>query len=279
MEDNNMDSTLEKKITEECRLMKLKTLGMGLGAGSSGSHIGGAFSVTEIVNTLIHFANIPHPASPERDRIILSKGHGAMALYTALWQRGILSEEDLDGFDKNGSGMYGHPHRNLSKGIEFSAGSLGLGLSYAVGVAYSLKERSLNNHVYAIVGDGECNEGIVWEACMSASNFHLDNLTVIVDKNGWQLDGPTDEVMNTTSLENKFKAFGFSVIPVDGHHPQELWKALSEEVDLPKVIIANTVKANGISFLENTRESHHCVLTKKKYQMAVDDVNKYYDHE
>ena len=269
-----MDKNLEQQISRQCKAMKLKALEMAQGAGFAGSHIGGGFSLMEIMATLMNFVNKDETM---RDRVILSKGHGAMALYPALWQQGMIKEEELVAFDKSGSGLYGHPHRNISKGIEFSAGSLALGLSYSVGVAYALKEKQSTEKVYTIVGDGECDEGLVWESLMSASNFNLNNLTVIVDKNGLQLDGLTKEIMDTGSLSDKFRAFGFHVIDVDGHNPVEIWDALSQKSEKPKAIIAKTNKANGISFLENTRDSHHCVLNKKKYQQAVEEIEKSYE--
>lgn len=255
--------------------MKLKALDMALDTGSNGSHIGGGFSAMEIYSVLYSGILNVGPNVKEdiaRDRIIASKGHGVLAQYTALWKAGLMTDEDLASFDKNGTHFYGHPSRNLDKGIEFSAGSLSLGLSFAVGVAMSCKRKGLDNRVIVIVGDGECNEGLVWESLMSASNFSLDNLTVIVDKNGYQLDGTTEEIMNTNNLTEKFNAFGFDVEEVDGHDCLQLTSAIQNRYDRPNVIIANTVKAHGISFLENNKMSHMCPLTQKQFEQAVMEI-------
>lgn len=255
--------------------MKLKALEMALGTGSNGSHIGGAFSAMEIFAALYDIANIDMH-SESRDRIIVSKGHCVLAYYTALWQKGLLTEDELATFDKNGTSFHGHPHRDLKYGIEFSGGSLGLGLSYAVGVALACKRNGLKNRIYVIVGDGECDEGIVWESLMSISNYKLNNITIIVDRNGYQLDGPTTEIMNQYALEDKMRTFGYDVDVVNGHSIEELYNTLSSKTESSRVIIANTVKANGISFLVNNKMSHHAVLTPKKYTQALEEIKSYY---
>lgn len=264
-------------IEEMCYQMKLKALDMALSTGSNGSHIGGGFSAMEILATLYSYANVVDMDDENRDRIIISKGHCVLAYYTALWKKGFISEEDLLTFDKNGTKLHGHAHRNIKYGIEFSGGSLGLGLSYAVGDAYACKKNGLKNRVYVLVGDGECDEGIVWEALMSAANFKLNNLVIIVDKNKYQLDGPTDEVMNQYSIENKFKSFGFKVEVVNGHNVEQLMASYQKETDLPYAIIADTIKAHGISFLENNKMSHQCVLSRKKYEQAVEEIKDSYN--
>ena len=177
-----MTQELKDKLIEQCYQMKTKALEMALGTGSNGSHIGGAFSAMEIFAALYEVANIDMN-NPERDRIIVSKGHCVLAYYTALWQKGLITEEELSTFDKNGTKFHGHPHRQLDKGIEFSGGSLGLGLSYAVGVALACKRKGMKNRIDVLVGDGECDEGIVWESLMSIKNYQLDNMTIIVDRN------------------------------------------------------------------------------------------------
>lgn len=263
------------EIENKCKLMKFKALEMALGAGAFGAHIGGGFSSMEILATLYEFAKI-NAGDENRDRIILSKGHGVLALYTALWQKGFITEEELKTFDQNGTKFHGHPNRNINKALEFSAGSLGLGLSYAVGVALACKQKNLSNHIYVIVGDGECDEGIIWESIMSISNFNLNNMTIIVDRNKYQLDGPTAEVMDNSPLEKKFEAFGFDVCSVNGHEIEELMNAYKSNSDKPKVIIADTIKANGIKFLENNKISHQTALSAKKYEQAVNDIKAYY---
>ncbi len=218
-----MTKDLLDKLTQRCYQMKLKALDMAFSTGAEGSHIGGAFSCMELLAVLYEIANIENTASPSRDRIILSKGHAVLAYYTVLWQKGLLTEKQLASFDQNGTELHGHPHRDLSMGMEFASGSLGLGLSYAVGVAMACKKKGWDNRVYVILGDGECDEGIVWESLMSIRNYGLDNMTLIVDQNHYQLDGPTIEVMNQYSLESKFRAFGFNVTTVNGHDIEALY--------------------------------------------------------
>ena len=267
-----------QKLKKDCLEMKLKALDMALST-SFGAHIGGGFSAMEIMRSLYAVANISSMGDESRDRIILSKGHGVLALYTALWKKGLISEEDLATFETDGTQFHGHPHRNLEKGIEFSGGSLGLGISYAVGVAQACKMKGLNNTIYVLIGDGEMDEGIVWEALMSISNFGLNNITLIVDRNNYQLDGPTDEIMKLNPIEEKLSAFGFDVEVTDGHSIGSLVEILPKKSEKPRAIVANTVKANGISFLENNKISHQCTLSKKKYEQAVDEIRRAYDGE
>lgn len=270
-----MNKELLDKLTQRCYQMKLKALDMAFSTGAEGSHIGGAFSAMEILAVIYDIANVNDMSSSNRDRIILSKGHAVLAYYTALWQKGFLTDEQLETFDKNGTLLHGHPHRNLELGMEFASGSLGLGLSYAVGVALACKKKGLDNRIFVILGDGECDEGIVWESLMSIRNYNLDNITLIVDQNHYQLDGPTEEVMNQYSLSDKFKAFGFTIQSVNGHDIDELYEVLLLR-DGYNVIIADTIKAHGISFLENNKMSHHTSLTMKKYQQAITDIKSAY---
>lgn len=265
-----------ERIKKDIYEMKLKALDMALST-SFGAHIGGGFSAMEIMRSLYEVANIPSMQDESRDRIILSKGHGVLALYTALWKKELMTEEDLATFETDGTKFHGHAHRNLDKGIEFSGGSLGLGISYAVGVAKACKDKGLGNRIYVILGDGEMDEGIVWEALMAISNFGLNNVTIIVDRNQYQLDGPTNDVMNLLSIEDKLKAFGYEVEMVDGHSVPALLETLGKFSDKPKAIVANTIKANGISFLMNNKVSHQCVLPKKKYELAVEEIKQAYD--
>ena len=264
-----------KDLKRQCYEMKLKALQMAQST-SFGAHIGGGFSAMEILTSLYDVACIPSMRDASRDRIIISKAHAVLAYYTALWKKGFLTEEELDAFETNGGTLYGHPHKNLDKGIEFSGGSLGLGISYAVGVAKACKNKGLDNIVYVLVGDGEMNEGIVWEALMSISHFNLDNMVVIVDKNGFQLDGPTDEVMKLYSVEHKLESFGFDVDSVNGHSIEELVAVLGKNTVKPHAVVANTIKAHGISFLENNKASHQCPLPKKKYEKALQELKDSY---
>lgn len=262
-------------LERQCYGMKVKALQMAH-SSNFGAHIGGGFSAMEIMTALYEVANIKSMKDEARDRVIISKGHSVLAYYTALWKKGYISEEELDLFETDGGHLYGHPHRDLDRGIEFTGGSLGLGLSYAVGVAKACKNKGLNNTIYVLLGDGEMNEGIVWEALMSIIHFNLDNMVVIVDKNGFQLDGPTDEVMNLYSVEHKLETFGFDVDSVNGHSIEELVAVLENNTVKPHAIVANTIKAHGISFLENNKASHQCLLSKKKYEKALQEIKDSY---
>ena len=239
-------------------------------------HLTTAFSETEILVALSYIIRISTDQA-DKDYLVLSKGHGVLALYTALWKKGLMTEGDLATFETDGTLFHGHAHRNLEKGIEFSGGSLGLGISYAVGVAKACKDKGLNNRIYVILGDGEMDEGIVWEALMAIVNFGLNNVTVIIDRNQYQLDGPTNEIMNLLSIEDKMKSFGYNVETVDGHSIPELLDTFGKASEKPRAIIANTIKANGISFLMNNKMSHQCVLPKKKYELAVEEIKQAYN--
>jgi transketolase len=263
-------------IERQCLNMKLKALDMAFSSKAFGSHIGGSFSAMELLATLYNFANISSGDDEQRDRIIISKGHCVLALYTALWQKGFISEDVLNTYETNGTVLNSHAHENKKYAIEFSGGSLGLGLSYATGVALGCKRKGLGSHVYVLVGDGELDEGICWESLMSMANFKLYNITVIVDRNKYQLDGPTTEVMDQYSLEDKFTAFGFDVQAIDGHSIPAIAEALNKNTERPKAIIADTIKAHGISFLENNKKSHQCTLSKKKYEQAVQEIKEAY---
>lgn len=265
-----------QSLEHQCHEMKLKALELA-GSTTFGAHIGGGFSAMEIMASLYEVANIPSMHTPERDRVIISKGHCVLAYFTALWKKGYITEGELNTFETDGTEFYGHPHRNYDKGIEFSGGSLGLGLSFAVGVAKSCKKKGLENRIFVLLGDGEMNEGIVWEALMSISHFGLNNMVLIIDNNGFQLDGPTSEVMNIAPLEDRLISFGFDVETVNGHSISNLLDALSRKSQKPRAIVANTTKANGISFLVNNKMSHQCVLTKKKLEKALEDINNEYN--
>ena len=251
--------------------MRKRILGLALKAGSSGAHIGGSLSLVEILTALYNVVNLSK--DDNRDRVILSKGHGALALYTALELKGMMSSDLVDTFETNGTHLFSHASRDIEHGIEFSGGSLGLGISYAIGVALACKTKGLNNHIYAIVGDGECNEGVFWEAMMTSHQFQLDNLTVIVDNNGLQADGFTKEIIDLSPLADKLTAFGLKTLTVDGHDVKSLIDAIAvREEGMPTAIVANTVKGKGVSFMENEAAWHHGVLNQKKYDKAMEEL-------
>lgn len=243
-------------------------------SGKNGSHLGGSLSAVEILKNLYLSGGNFNPLQDNRDRLILSKGHAALALYCVLEAEGIISTEEADTFEQNGTTLFAHAKKDTDKGIEFSGGSLSLGASYAVGVALACKSKGFNNHIYVLLGDGECDEGLVWEAVMSAVNYHLDNLTFIVDCNGLQSDGYTKDIMDHSPLENKFKGFGCKVLSVDGHSDKDLQEAFKQKGNnSPFVIVAHTVKGKGVSFIENMQQWHHGVLSHQQYEQALEEIH------
>jgi len=263
--------------------MRKKILEMSYNAGSASAHIGGALSCTDIISVI--FSKFLKYKKEnllwhERDRFILSKGHACLAYYAALNQIGVLNDQDLSSFEKDNSNLAGHPVKNLEKGIEFSTGSLGMGISIAVGLCIAFKKKKNENKVFVVVGDGECNEGSNWEALMSASHFNLDNLVIIIDKNNLQQTGTCEEILTTENLSEKFKSFNCFSSEIDGHAHAQIFKAISQNLNSPKpnLIVANTVKGKGIELFENKNEWHHSVLSKKVYDEALNSLNKNYDN-
>lgn len=244
-------------------------------AGKNNAHVGGSLSMVEILIALyFFFVKRDENNLNERDRIILSKAHASLALYCILIKKGLLPENALESFEQNGSKYTVHARREIEKGLEFSGGSLGLGCSYGIGVALALKERKSSSHVYIILGDGECNEGIVWESLMFAKHHNLDNLTIIVDRNHLQADGDTEKIIDTSSLEDKFKAFGFYSRKVNGHSIEDLVEALSSrKAGMPNAIIAETIKGKGVSFIENKSQWHFSYLSENRYKKALSELN------
>lgn len=258
----------------ECKHIRKRILELAYSAGANGSHLGGSLSSVEILNTLYNCGFNFTPDDPNRDRLILSKGHAAMALYCVLESVGILLQEDTQTFEKNGTSLFAHAKRNVAKGIEFSGGSLSLGCSYAVGVALACKSKKIDNRIFVLLGDGECDEGLVWEAIMSSVNYHLDNLTFIIDCNGLQSDGFTKDIMNHDLLEDKFHGFGCHVISANGHSEKELFNAYSQKsIGRPLAVIAHTTKGKGVSFMENIQNWHHSVLPKNLYEQAMEEIS------
>ena len=231
--------------------MRKDALRMALVAGDA--HLGGGLSLIEIMAVLylgVMRYDLANPNMETRDRLIFSKGNGVLALYTAMNQAGFVSNEDLLTFKSNHTYLYGHPSMNQEKGIEFSSGSLGQGLSLGVGCALAMKRKqNESSRVFVVLGDGECDEGSIWEAAASASHFGLSNIVAIIDKNGLQYDGKTEDVLSMESLTKKWESFGWSTIDVDGHNVSALYDVLSVSSDKPLVVIAHTVKGKGVSFM------------------------------
>lgn len=245
-------------------------------AGSG--HPGGSLSCVEII-TVLYFSVMKHdPRQPEmedRDRFILSKGHAAPALYAVLAQCGYFPVRELDGLRKTGRLLQGHPHLGIP-GIEVSTGSLGQGLSVACGIALNAKIEKIPYRTYVLLGDGECDEGQIWESAMLASHYKLDNLVAIVDRNGLQIDGLTEKIMRLEPLTKKWAAFGWNVIEVNGHDTTEIAEAFSSahrSRGRPTVIIAHTFKGKGISFMEWIGSFHGKSLTKEELDRALAELD------
>jgi len=276
-----MKKNFEKiKIIEDFALnIRKNILEMALAAGASSSHFGGALSITEIISVLFSDQmkiKKDNPKYEGRDRFILSKGHACLAYYAALSEVGYISKEELKTFEKDDSNLLGHPVINRDLGIDFSNGSLGMGLALGIGVALALKKRKKDINVYVVLGDGECNEGSVWEAAMAAPNFKLNNLYAIIDKNNFQQTGSNEDIMDNPNLKEKWSSFGWNTKEVDGHNINELLSFFEEgrTIDKPKALIANTIKGKGFSFSENNNEWHHSVLTKSLYEKGLQELIK-----
>lgn len=246
-------------------------------AAQSG-HPGGALSCTDIL-TVLYFnqmnINPNRKDDSNRDRLVLSKGHASAGLYAALAERGYFDKKELKNFRKYGSFLQGHPDMKHIPGVDMTAGSLGQGISVANGMAMSAKIDKKDYRVYCIVGDGEIQEGQIWEAAMSASHYKLDNLCVIVDNNNLQIDGKVSDVMNVYPIKDKFEAFGFEVFEVDGNNIENLidvFQKASEVKEKPTAIIAKTVKGKGITYMENQAGWHGKAPNEEEYLEAVNEL-------
>lgn len=265
----------QKKVNSFCNNMRKSIIYAAMCAGTSSAHIGGALSSVEIIGVLfssIMKTNYKDPINLNRDRFVLSKGHGCLSLYAALLEKKFINKNDLKNFEKNESDLLGHPVINKKIGIEFSNGSLGMGLSLGIGVAISLKKKNLDNRVFVLMGDGECNEGSVWEAAMFAPNFYLNNICLIVDKNNFQQTGKNKQIMNLRNLSQKWKSFGWDVISIDGHNVKEIANSLKRQSKKPLAIIANTIKGKGFREFENNNDWHHKVITQEHYKKLLKEI-------
>lgn len=243
----------------------------------AGVHIGGTLSLIEIMGILyLNKMNISKNDfdNDKRDRCIMSKGHGALAQYLAMYEAGLITHNELFSYKQNDTFLYAHPSMNRKRGIDFSSGSLGQGLSLAVGVSLALQRKNNNDSmIYVILGDGECDEGSVWEAASSASHYGLKNIVVIVDSNKLQYDGPTKDVIMMDNMDDRWKSFGWDVDVIDGHSIEEIETALNKYHNKPLAIIANTVKGKGISFMESNVIWHNNRLTDLQYEQAMKELN------
>ncbi len=261
----------------DCKEMRRSILSMALSAGKEGAHLGGALSLVEIMSVIYsqYFNEISPDRNLKENILILSKGHGVMAQYAALKELGWISDEELRSFKSKGSRLSAHPSAGTLPSIDFSTGSLGQGLSFGVGVALGMKKKELDNKVFVVLGDGELDEGQVWEAAMAASHWGLQSLIAIVDCNGIQYDEFTSEAMDLGDLTKKWQAFGWNAKVVDGHNEFELYSAIRDCClsQRPNVIIAKTIKGKGVSFMESVPSWHSSVLTKNQYELAMKELN------
>jgi transketolase len=241
-------------------------------------HLGSCFSAAEIMSVLyFHELNIDPQNSgwADRDRFIMSKGHASAIWYATLAERGFFPKEELATYRRIGSKLQGHPDMKKAKGLDMTTGSLGNGLGLGAGMAIAAKMDQRNYRVYVLLGDGEIDEGTVWEAAMFAAHNKLDNLTAIIDRNRFQIDGPTQAVLNLGLLDRKWEDFGFATIVIDGHNVVEIMAAFEKARDnknAPTCIIANTIKGKGVSFLADTRESHWMKLNAEQYDLALQEL-------
>ena len=273
-----MDKSKELKLSRIANDIRIDVIEEVYNAGCG--HPGGSLSMADVM-TYLYFEEMnvdpKNPKADGRDRFVLSKGHTAPVLYAALAERGFFPKEDLKTLRKTTSYLQGHPDMKGTPGVDMTTGSLGLGFSAACGMALSGKINKKDYRVYTVLGDGESEEGQVWEAAMFAAHYKLDNLVAILDLNGLQIDGPITEVMNPTPHDEKFLAFGWNVVTVDAHSFTELEAAFENAKKTkgkPTLIIAKSVKGKGVSFMENRFEWHGQAPKEEQYKLALADLDR-----
>jgi len=266
-------------LKNQARLLRIEILKMLAEAGSG--HTGGSLSAADIVTALYFYKLRYKPENPswaERDRFVLSKGHAAPLLYAVLAMSGYFDRSLLKTLRKLGSPLQGHPCSKMLPGVEISTGSLGQGLSVANGIAMGLKLQGLSSRVYCLLGDGELQEGQVWEAVMSAAHYKSDNLCAIVDLNGLQIDGPISSVKNIEPVDKKFQAFGWNTIEINGHDMTQIVDALDKAEELkgaPTVILARTIKGKGVSIFEGKVKYHGVAPTPEELEIALKELSSW----
>lgn len=244
---------------------------------AGGGHMGAAFSMADIISVL-YFDNVlrydaSNPDWKDRDKFVLSKGHACYALYAVLAKAGYFPEEELWNVGKTGSMFGGHPKLRDIPGVEASTGALGHGLSFAIGIAYANKVDDRKSHTYVMLGDGECQEGSIWEGALSAPTLELDNLTVIVDHNKLQAMDDLENIVHMKPFADKWKAFGWNVVEIDGHNCNEIKKALlMRQEKKPTLVVANTIKGKGVSFMENVPIWHYRMPNEKELAILFKDL-------
>lgn len=268
--------TKEQILYLEERAKEIRKTALTMIYQAQSGHPGGSFSAADVIAALyFHFLKLDpeQPKWEDRDRFVLSKGHVCPALYAALILRGFLPADAVNTLRRQGSLLQGHPDMKRCPGIDISTGSLGQGLSCAVGMAIAGKNDGKNFRTYALLGDGECNEGQIWEAAQAANKYQLDRLMVFVDHNGLQNDGSTEEIMPSGDLAAKFRAFGFQTVEIDGHSMKEITGAVSflqtQENGMPKCVVCRTVKGKGVSFMENVAAWHGMAPNEEQYGQAM----------
>ena len=271
---NNIDVEELREISKKIRYNIVKMVGL-----AKSGHPGGSLSATDIVVSLYYKIMNHDPKNPnkeDRDRFVLSKGHACPVVYAVLAELGYFDKDELWKLRKTGALLQGHPSIK-TPGIEANTGSLGHGISVAVGMALGCRLDKLDNYVYALLGDGECQEGQVWEAAMAASHYKLDNLIAFVDRNRLQIDGNTEDVMSLGDVKEKFKAFGWDVFEIDGHDYiqiiETVEKAKSMKNGKPKMIVANTIKGKGVSFMENNAGFHGKAPNDEELEKALSELS------
>ncbi|MDD2482217.1 MAG: transketolase [Lutispora sp.] len=271
---------METKVLEELKTMAniIRKDIITMLAESKSGHPGGSLSAVEIL-TYLYFkemnVNPNNPKDEDRDRFVLSKGHGAPVLYSTLAEKGYFPKEELMKLRKTNSMLQGHPDMKGTAGVDMSTGSLGQGLSASNGMALAAKLDKKSYRVYALLGDGELQEGQVWEAALTSAHYKLDNLTIFIDHNGLQIDGTNEEVKNVNPIEDKWKAFGWHTITIDGHDFQQIKNAVEEAKNTkgkPTVIVACTVKGKGISFMENQVGWHGVAPNAEQKEQALKEL-------
>jgi transketolase len=271
--------TLIYDLQEKARQIRLDVLDMVYRRGAG--HPGGSFSCAEILAALyFHHLKIDpgHPDWPERDRFLLSKGHAAAALYSALAWRGFFPVEDLEEWGHLGAHLQGHPDRIKTPGVEMSSGFLGHGLSIAVGMALAQRYKGPRYHIYVMMSDGGMQSGVAWEGALTAAKYRTSEVTVIMDYNDVQLDGAAHDIMPLEPLLDKWRAFGFATIEISGHNMRQVLEALDAALEIhsmPAVIVAHTTKGKGVSFMENTAKWHGAVPNEAEYALAKAELKGY----
>lgn len=276
-----MEALTETEAMLKEKAKELRKMLMTMIYKAQSGHPGGSLSCADIITTLyFHEMNLDpkNPKWEDRDRFVLSKGHVCPALYSALIMKGFIDKKYIDELRKQGSILQGHPDMNKCPGIEISTGSLGQGFSCAVGMAISGKNDNKDFMVYALLGDGECDEGQVWEAAQAASKYQLDHLIVFVDNNRLQNDGFVEDIMPTGNLLEKFKSFGFQTVRINGHDIKQIVSAIdfmkSQQNGQPKCIVCDTVKGKSVSFMENVAIWHGKAPNDEEYKIAMRDIEE-----